>query len=158
MNIVVDASENRVTVTVPLKLYSEDAVRIAAHVFDGRAEVYHDAGRTARELTLAARRKGLDAAALEALGGEFLNELLNQEYRFIVARFNRRVADRIVAQTLLSARGGDNPPKPPADSAELKAETKRLLAEAADEIRRTMPKRIAPQGAPMRPPQEPDGR
>jgi|GEM_PF-1211720 len=158
MNIAVDVAERRVSLRAPRKLYSEDAVRIAAHVFDGRAEVYHEAGAREHELTLVARRKDLDAGALEALGGEFLNELLNQEYRFVVARFNRRIADRIVAQALLSARGGDKPPKAPADTPELKAETKRLMAEAADEIRRTMPKKIAPQGAPMRPPQEADGR
>jgi His-Xaa-Ser system protein HxsD len=154
MNIAVDAAERRVSVRVPRKIYSDDAVRIAAHVFDSRAEVYHEAGRAEHELTLVARRTGLDAGALEALGGEFLNELLNQEYRFLVARFNRRIADRIVAQSLLSARGGDHPAPPPPDTPELKAETKRLLAEAADEIRRTMPKRIPPQGAPIRAPEE----
>jgi len=155
MNIDVDVAERRVTLSAPRKIYSDDAVRIAAHVIDSRAEVYHDAGRAAHEITLVSRRTGLDAAALEALGGEFLNELLNQEYRFLVARFNRRIADILVAQALLSARGGEHPPVPPADTPELKAETKRLLAAAAEEIKRTMPRKIAPQGAPIRVPGEP---
>jgi His-Xaa-Ser system protein HxsD len=153
MKIDVDVAERRATVRAPRKLYSDDAVRVAAHVFDSRAEVYHEAGRGEHEFSLVARRKDLDAAALEALGGEFLNELLNQEYRFLVARFNRRIADRIVAQTLLSARGGETPAPAPAPTPELKAETERLLAEAAEEIRRTMPKRIPPQGAPIRAPE-----
>ncbi|MDE2491690.1 MAG: hypothetical protein KGM24_12660 [Elusimicrobia bacterium] len=157
MKISVDPSERSVTVTVSPKAYSDDAVRIAAAVFGAKAEVYDEGGRSARALTLVAKR-ALDARALEALGGDFLNELLNQEYRFLVARFNRAIADRIATQTLLAARGGETPPAPPADTPELKAETERLLAEAAEEIRRTMPKRLPPQGAPIRAPKEADGR
>jgi His-Xaa-Ser system protein HxsD len=151
MKIIPDAAQRSVRLEAPRRNYSDDAVRIAAHVFSSRAEVYWRKGRTAHELTLAAKRAGLDAAALEALGGEFLNELLNQEYRFVVARFNRRIADVIAAQALLSARGGANPPPPAADSADLAAETERLMSEAAAEIRRTMPAKIAPQGSPIPP-------
>jgi hypothetical protein len=156
MKISVDPAERSVTVTVSPKAYSDDAVRIAAVVFGRRADVYDDAGRSARALTLVAKR-ALDARALESLGGDFLNELLNQEYRFLVARFNRAIADRIATQTLLAARGGEPPPPRPADPPELKAETKRLLAAAREEIARTMPKRLPPQGAPIRPPKEEHG-
>lgn len=154
MKIAVDVSARRATVRAPRKVYSDDAVRVAAHVFDGRAEVYHAAGKSEHEIDLVARRKDLDAAALENLAGEFLNELLNQEYRFLVGRFHRRIADRVVAQALLSARGGENPPAPIPDSPELKAEAERLMAQTAEEIRRTMPPRIAPQGVPMRLPED----
>jgi His-Xaa-Ser system protein HxsD len=151
----VDRAERSVSFSVPTKIYSQDAVRIAAHVFSNRVETYHEAGKTAHELTLVAKRRDLDEKTLEALGGEFLNEMLNQEYRFVVARFNRKVADLIAAQTLLSARGGENPAVPAADSAELKAETARLMAEAEAEIKRTMPKKLSPQG-PLYPPYEPE--
>lgn len=146
MKMSTDRAERSVSLAVPRKVYSDDAVRIAAHIFSNRVEAYHEATKTAHELTLVAKRKDLDAKALEALGGEFVNELLNQEYRFVVARFNRKVADLIAAQTLLSARGGETPAVPAPDSAELKAETARLMAEARDEISRTMPKKLAPQG------------
>ena len=152
MNISVDLSKRSASLSAPRKTYSDDAVRIAAHVFSNRAEVYHRASRSDHELTLVAKRRDADEASLEALGGEFLNELLNQEYRFIVARFNRKVADVIAAQTLLSARGGAKPAKPAPDSPELKAEARRLMAAAEEEIRRTMPKKIAPQG-PLYPPE-----
>ena len=152
MKIAVDRAEHSVSVEAPKKTYSADAVRIAAHVFSNRAEVYHSEGKTGHELTLVAKRKDLDEAALEALGGEFLNELLNQEYRFVVGRFNRKVADVIAAQALLSARGGEKPAAPAPDSAELKAEAKKLMDAAAEEIKRTMPKKIAPQG-PLYPPE-----
>lgn len=158
MKIVVDAAERSVEVSVPRKIYSDDSVRIAAMVFSGRAEIYYDKTKTEHALTLVARRKDLDAAALERLGGDCLNELLNQEYRAQWARFHRKIADRVVAQVLLAARGGETPAPLPKDSPELEAETKRLMAAAADEIARTMPKRIPPQGAPMRPGPEGDAR
>jgi His-Xaa-Ser system protein HxsD len=152
VKISVDRAERSVSLSAPRKIYSDDAVRIAAHVFSNRVEVYHEAAKSAHELTLVAKRRDLDEKSLEALGGEFLNELLNQEYRFVVARFNRKVADLIAAQTLLSARGGESPEAPAEDSAELKAEAARLMAEANDEIKRTMPKKLAPQG-PLYPPE-----
>ena len=152
MKIEVNRAERSVSLTAPRKTYSGDAVGIAAHVFSNRAEVYHNESKSDHELTLVAKRRDLDEAALEALGGEFLNELLNQEYRFVVGRFNRKVADVIAAQALLSARGGEKPAKPAPDSSELKAEVKKLMAAAEEEIRRTMPKKLAPQG-PLYPPE-----
>lgn len=152
MNFTTDRAERSVSLSVSKGIYSEDAVRIAAHVFSRKAEVYHEASKSSHALTLVAKRKDLDDKALESLGGEFLNELLNQEYRFVVARFNRKVANVIAAQTLLSARGGENPAVPAPDSAELKAETARLMAEAQAEIDRTMPKKLPPQG-PLYPPE-----
>jgi His-Xaa-Ser system protein HxsD len=151
--MTLDLAERSVALSAPRKTYSDDAVRIAAHVFSNRAEVYHRASRSAHELTLVAKRRDADAASLEALGGEFLNELLNQEYRFVVGRFNRKVADLIAAQSLLSARGGENAPPPAPDSPELQAEARALMDAAAEEIRRTMPKKLAPQG-PLYPPEE----
>ena len=151
MKLSLDRAERSVSFSVPRRIYSDDALRIAAHVFSSRVEVYHEESKTAHSLTLVARRRDLDEAALEAMGGEFLNELLNQQYRFAVARLNRKVADVIAAQTLLSARGGEDAPAPAEDSPEVKAEVERLMKAAAEEIKRTMPKRIPPQGAPIPP-------
>lgn len=152
MKLDIDAKAREVSFSVPSKIYTEDALRIAAATFDTRCETLAGEGKGRHELTLKAR-KSLDAAGLKALAGEFANELLNQEYRFVVARFNRKVADLIAAQTLLAARGGENPPAAPEgeQTPEFQAEVKKLMAEAADEIRRTMPKRIAPQGSPIPP-------
>ncbi len=150
--MTLDRAKRSVALTAPRKTYSDDAVRIAAHVFSNRAEIYHGTSRSDHDLRLVAKRRDADEASLEALGGEFLNELLNQEYRFVVARFNRKVADQIAAQTLLSARGGEKPAAPAPDSPELTAELKKLMAAAEEEIRRTMPRKLAPQG-PLYPPE-----
>lgn len=128
------------------ELYSREAIGIAAHIFSNRAEVYLSDGGKAWELSLKAKRAKQDPKALE---GEFKNELLNQEYRFIVSRFNAKLSKLIVTQALFSARGEERTPEAP--SAELKAETERLLAEARDEIARTMPKKLPPQGAVLPP-------
>lgn len=152
MKLDIDAKSREVGFSIPAKVYSMDALRIAAATFESRCESAAGQEKGRYEVTLKAR-KALDEAGLKALAGEFANELLNQEYRFLVARFNRKVADLIAAQTLLAARGGENPPGAPEGekSPEFQAEVKKLLAEAADEIRRTMPKRIAPQGSPIPP-------
>lgn len=153
MNATIDAKAREATVTLPTSVYSDEGLRITAAVFEARCEVFHEAGKGKFTLTLAARRKDLDVKALEALSGEFLNELLNQEYRFVVSRFNRRIADLIVTQALLSARGGENPPAAPAGENDpaFKAEVAKLLAETSAEIKKTMPRRLPPQGGPILP-------
>lgn len=156
MKLKTDARARRAELTLAPKLYSDEALRIAAAVFDGRAEVYLEDGRAARVVTLEAKRKDLDAAGLEALAGDFLNELLNQEYRFLVSRFNRKIADLISAQTLLSARGGEKAPAAAAgeDAPEFKEKVARLLVETEAEIARTMPRKLPPQGLPLDRPAE----
>lgn len=157
MNVAIDASAREATLILPSAVYSDEAVRITAAVFDARCEVYHEASKGKFILTLAARRKDAGAKALESLAGEFLNEMLNQEYRFYVSRFNRRIANLVVTQALLSARGGETPPAAPAGESKpaFKAEVAKLMAEAAAEIKKTMPKRLPPQGGPILPPTEP---
>lgn len=140
-----------IEVTLDPKVYSDEALRIAAAVFEARCEAYVEKKKAGVVLTLEARRKDLDAKALEALAGDFVNELLNQEYRFLVGRFNRKVADLVVTQALLSARGGETPPKKAEDDPKFREEAARLMSEAAAEIAKTMPKRIAPQKGPILP-------
>lgn len=125
-------------------VYSDEAARIAAHVFSARAEILRRVNAAAHEFVLAAKDGAGGPAALEALGGEFLNELLNQQYRILVARFNRKSADFIATQALLAARGGEGPdraePMPPL----LTAELQRLKAIAESEMLRTMPEKSGP--------------
>lgn len=149
-----ELKDKTVSFMIPSAVYSQDAVRIAAHIFSARAEVLM--GSEGKDLVLSLKaRRAKTREELEFLGGEFLNELLNQEYRFIVSRFNAGSANMIVTQALFSARGGDKPLAPePVPDAKFKAETARLMKQAREEIARTMPKKIAPQGAPLPPLQE----
>lgn len=148
----VNAGERSVELDLPAGVYSPDSVRIAAHVFDRRAEAFlSEEGRTL-EVALVSRSGDAGPEELKALGKEFLNELLNQEYRALVGRFNRKITDLVVTQALYSARGGETPPeKADESSPEFKADVERMLKEAEEEIRRTMPPKIPPQGPPVPP-------
>jgi His-Xaa-Ser system protein HxsD len=137
------------------KAYSMDALRIAAQVLSSKVDVYLDEDKNSYDVTLEPKRKDADKAALE---GEFRNELLNQEYRFVVGAFNRKISSLIVTQALMAARGGENPPPavPPEEKTpEFKAKVAELMKAAEDEIKRTMPKKLPHQGQPI-PPQKED--
>lgn len=156
MELDIDVKERTVSFEIPRSLYSMDALRIAAQTLSSKVDVYLAEGETQYEVTLHAKRRDADEAALDALAGEFGNELLNQEYRFIVGRFNQKISSLIVTQALLAARGGENPPPPPAgeDTPEFKARVEELVKNAEAETARTMPKKIAPQGTVLPPAKE----
>jgi His-Xaa-Ser system protein HxsD len=145
-------------VVLAKKIYSMDSLLIAAQVLSAKLNVYLDETKSSYEVTLEAKRKDLDAAKLAALAGEFGNELLNQEYRFIVGRFNSKISSLIVTQTLMAARGGETPAAPPAGEStpEFKALVASLMRNAEAEVARTMPKKIPHQGTPLPPVKEHD--
>lgn len=141
------------------KIYSKDALLIAAQVLSNKVNVYLEESKSDYTVTIEAKRRGVDAAQLAALAGEFGNELLNQEYRFLVGRFNAKISSLIVTQTLMAARGGETPAEAPA--AEQSAEFKKLVADlvknAEAEVARTMPRKIADQGTVLPPVKEDAG-
>ena len=156
MRFVTDIDARTVSLVLPKKQYSLDAVRIAAYVFASRATASLTDSGAGFKLTLTLKKKSAGREDLERLGGEFLNELLNQEYRFVVGRFNKKISDLTVTQVLFCAGGGENPPGPRAEEStpEFKAEVEALMKETRAEIARTMPKKIAPQGNPLPPVKE----
>ena len=152
----IDVDERTVSFELPKAVYSKDSLSIAAQVLGKRADVLLSQSAKNFELTLKAVRKNLDETQLRDLAGEFANEMLNQEYRLFVSRFNSKISNLIVTQTLFCARGGEKPPGTPPEeqTPQFKAEVKKLMAEADEEIKRTMPPKIAPQGNPIPPEKE----
>ncbi|TBR23578.1 hypothetical protein EPO15_05655 [bacterium] len=140
LGVVTDVKAHEASLSVPKAVYSERALEIAAAVFAKRAQTYVGETKTAWELTLEAKRKGLTATELEALAGDFLAELLNQEVRSLTGALNKDVAALQSAQALLAARGGENPPAAPEEDAAFKKAAAKLLAEAKAEQARTAPK------------------
>jgi len=140
------------------KIYSKDSLLIAAQVLSSKLNVYLEESKSAYTVTIEAKRKDVVPAQLAALAGEFGNELLNQEYRFIVGRFNSKISSLIVTQTLMAARGGEAPAAPPAGEAtpEFKKLVAELVRNAEAEVARTMPKKIADQGTVLPPVKEQD--
>lgn len=141
------------------KIYSKDSLLIAAQILSPKLNVYLDETKTSYEVTLEAKRKDGGPDKLAALAGEFGNELLNQEYRFIVGRFNSKISSLIVTQTLMAARGGEVPAGAPAGEStpEFRATVAALMQNAEAEVARTMPKKIPHQGTPLPPVQEDAG-
>lgn len=81
-------------------IYSPEAVRLAAAVFEGRADI-----------TLAPAKGGIAAAVAgaENAAGEFCNEVLNQQCRIDLGLKNSRLASLISTKALLSAAGEKRP-------------------------------------------------
>ena len=159
MELDIDAKERSVSFDVPKKIYSMDAVRIAAQVLSIKIDTYLDESKTDYEVTLKAKRKDAGAEQLSALAGEFGNELLNQEYRFVVGRFNSKISSLIVTQALMAARGGEKGTSVPdgEKTPEFKEKVRVLMANAEAEVSRTMPKKLPPQGVAMTPAKEDAG-
>jgi His-Xaa-Ser system protein HxsD len=151
--IDIDAKERSAAFAVPRKIYTMDALRIAAQVLSTKVDVYLAESKSSFAVTLKAKRRDADEAALRALAGEFGNELLNQEYRFIVGRFNQKISSLIVTQALMAARGGVTPAGPPPEEAApaFQAAVAEMVRNAEAEVARTMPKKLPPQGTPLPP-------
>ena len=134
---------------LPKAVYDRSAAEVAATVLAARAEAFLEPDGSDLRITL----KPLRAATnqdLERLAGEFLNEMLNQQYRAVVSRFNAKATQSVVTQALYAARprpARRDPERDPKYAAEVAA----LMRDAEKEIRDTMPKKIAPQGAPIPP-------
>lgn len=79
------------------EVYSEEALRLASYVFEGRFRT-------------AIRRKGAVtelsfAGGPETAGSEFLNEALNQQCRLDLMKKNSGIARLVVTRMLISATG-----------------------------------------------------
>jgi His-Xaa-Ser system protein HxsD len=156
MRIAIDPAEKTASLEVPRGFYSREGIEIAAQIFGTRADIYLEESGKAYGLTLKSKRQTAAEADLDRLAGEFVNELLNQEYRFVVGKFNHKISSLIVTQALFSARGGEETAKIPPEeqTPEFMASVEQLMKSTADEIARTMPKKLPPQGNPLPPAQE----
>lgn len=106
-----DAAKASITLSLDAGLYPADVVYGAAYVFIDRAYVLLDRAGTAtkptgRLLVHLRGKEALDEAGLEALAGEFGNELLSQALRRKVVKQNHKLIEDITAQAIAGAAGG----------------------------------------------------
>lgn len=104
----VSLDERGVSFPVDESVYPIDAVYGAAYVFVDRCHVFLDrAGERAVRVQLRPR-EAVSGAELEALAGEFANELLNQVVRLRVAESTARVREAYLARAFFADQPRSN--------------------------------------------------
>ncbi|OGS00717.1 MAG: hypothetical protein A3G41_05760 [Elusimicrobia bacterium RIFCSPLOWO2_12_FULL_59_9] len=137
----IDSAKKEVSFRVSPLLYSMDSLEVAANVFSKQAEIFLEEGGRSWTVTLRSKKKEIAAGTLENLAGDFLNELLNQEYRKMVGGFNRKISDLILMQALYSAKS-EPTIMPPLDDFSVgahKKEMDELMKRTQKEIERFRP-------------------
>jgi len=98
----IDTKENQIVFWLNSKNYSLEAIYSTAYVFLDRAYVFLD-GDPEKEVSVCLKGKEkLNSLQLEAMEGEFLNELLNCLLRFKITQNNQKIREYIVASALVS--------------------------------------------------------
>jgi His-Xaa-Ser system protein HxsD len=99
-----DATTSSLTLSLDVGLYPRDVLYAAAYVFLDRAYVLLDRVESRFIVHLRGKRP-LDAAMLQAMAGEFENELLAQALRHQVVDANQRIIEEIVEVAIAGAAG-----------------------------------------------------
>ena len=99
----VDVKNNQVSWDVGTSTYPMDAVYGASYVFLDRCYVYLDKTADKRIRIVLRGREKLDREALDALAGEFSNELLHQVLRVRLAKRTGKVREMIIGRAIYSA-------------------------------------------------------
>jgi His-Xaa-Ser system protein HxsD len=97
-------SEREIAFDIDEELYALDAVYSASYLFVDRCYVYH--ARPA-DKKVRVRLRAKDATtpeALEALAGEFANELLNSQLRFRLSRATAAIREQYMARAFFGAQ------------------------------------------------------
>ncbi len=86
-------------------IYPLDVIQGAAYLFVDRAYLFLDRPRDGRVTVVLKTRGPTDPEALEALAGEFANELLNQALRKNIGESNARIREFVMARAFFAADG-----------------------------------------------------
>ena len=109
-----DADTNTAILSLDAGIYPIDTVYGAAYALIDRAFILLDkearaTGKGSRFIVRLRGKKPLDQAAVEALSGEFGNELLSQALRRKVVKQNNKLIEEIVTQAIAGATGASLP-------------------------------------------------
>lgn len=99
----INQKQNQIIFWLDSRTYPLEAIYSAAYVFLDQAYVYLD-GDPKKEIIISLKGKEkLSKKQIDALRGEFCNELLNYVLRVKIAERNQKVKDFIVGTALVSA-------------------------------------------------------
>ncbi len=94
--------ESRISLEISEDIYPLDTIQGAAYLFLDRAYVFLDRPSDRRVAIVLKTKTPTDTAALEALAGEFANELLNQALRKAIGASNGKIREFILAKAFFS--------------------------------------------------------
>lgn len=100
-----DVAERRARFLVPESVYALDVIQGAAYLFIDRCYVWLDRPADAVVEVVLRTREAADADALQALAGEFANELLNQALRKNINASTGKLRELIMARAFFAAEG-----------------------------------------------------
>ncbi len=100
--LATDLGARRASFVVDESLYPLDTIQGAAYLFLDRCYVFLDRPADQRVAVVLKTKGEADEAALEALAGEFANELLNQALRKAVGASNAKIREFILAKAFFS--------------------------------------------------------
>ncbi|TSA45803.1 His-Xaa-Ser system protein HxsD [bacterium] len=103
----IDLKDNQIIFSLNAKNYPKEAIYSAAYIFLDRAYVYLDGDPEKEVIVFLKGKENLNKPQLEALRGEFLNELLNYLLRVEVAQSNQKIREYIVASSLVASLPGE---------------------------------------------------
>lgn len=100
--LVATPGDRRVRFVIDEEIYDLDAIHGAAYLFVDRCFVWLDRPADRKVAVVLRARGAATADELEALAGEFANELLNQALRKRVGAANARIREFIMAKAFFS--------------------------------------------------------
>ena len=100
-----DAATSTLTLSLDIGLYPREVLYAAAYVFLDRAYVLLDRAES-RFVVHFRPKHPVEAATLQAMAGEFENELLAQALRHQVVDANQRIIEDVVAVAIAGAAAG----------------------------------------------------
>ena len=101
-DLLFSIGENQISLTLQEDIYPLDAIYGTAYLFIDRCYVFLQRPADKRVALRLRGKKALDTAQLEALAGEFTNELLNQILRFRIGASTSKIREYYMARAFVS--------------------------------------------------------
>jgi His-Xaa-Ser system protein HxsD len=99
----INLKDSQIIFSLNTKNYPKEVIYSTAFVFLDRVYVYLD-GDPEKEINVSLKGKeDMNESQLEAMRGEFLNELLNYLLRVEVAQSNQKIREYVVASSLVAS-------------------------------------------------------
>jgi len=127
--IKIDPENSEIVFTVDTAIYSKEVVFKACYVFVDRVYIFFDQSDKGRLLVHLKSKSKSTAKKLEALQGEFLNELLNAIVRREIIKRNQTMVEHIVGGAINAALTRPAQPAEPQPSRDDEEEMQEIARE-----------------------------